>query len=132
MAPSLTPPSSSDAGTQQFELSVPPASIESYANIMSPCSQQRWDDALRFCEQELGESDFALIQRYRTPAELGAAIEEMMKKARESSVPRLLRHFKPKILQLQTFTFGLTVTIGASSLQTACLWGLVTLMLEVW
>jgi len=101
------------------------------ADNIEPCSQQRWDDALHFCKKELGSADFTLIQQYRTPAELGAAIEEMMENARESSVPRLLRQFKPKILQLQTFSFVMTISTGTRSLQTACLWGLVTLMLEV-
>jgi hypothetical protein len=70
--------------------------------------------------------------KYKSPEEMLAAIDEMQKAAKESSVPRLLRQFKPRIIHLQTFTFGVTLASGYTSIRTSCFWGLITLMLEVY
>jgi hypothetical protein len=69
--------------------------------------------------------------RYKSHDEMLSAIEEMQRDAGGGSVPRLLRQFKPRILQLKTFTFGIAVGVGTESIQTACFWGVATLMLEV-
>ena len=94
-------------------------------------SNQRWEDALQHCKNELGPDDYALVMSFRSPEEMSAAIDSMQKEARETSISRLLRQFKPRIQHLKTFTFGIATGVGLESLQTACMWGVVTLMLEV-
>ena len=83
------------------------------------------------CRKELGPEDYENIMNFQSPDEMSEAIELMQKEARETSISRLLRHFKSRVQQLKTFTFAITLVVGLESPQTACVWGVMTLMLEV-
>jgi hypothetical protein len=61
-----------------------------------------------------------LIEKYRKEA--GAAA---------NSMPRILRQFKPSINHLKDFLFGIAVGVGLDPLQTTCVWGLVSLIVQV-
>lgn len=74
--------------------------------------RERWQDALTYCRKELGPEDYEVIMSFQSPDEMSAAIESMQKEARETSILRLLRQFKPRIQQLKTFTFAITVVVG--------------------
>ncbi|KAJ8130114.1 hypothetical protein O1611_g3512 [Lasiodiplodia mahajangana] len=93
--------------------------------------QQRWQDALSACEKELGDEDFAFIRRFETHDQLLKEVDTLIWNAKEASVPRLLRQLKPHIDHIQIFFLGALIALDFSSTDTVCIWGLVTLMLQL-
>ncbi|KAL2833836.1 hypothetical protein BDW59DRAFT_156634 [Aspergillus cavernicola] len=90
---------------------------------------ERWQDALRACEKDLGREDFEYIMEYNSPEELVKEIDNMIKKVRDNSVPRLLRQMKPYVGQIKTF--AVLCVSNLTSLQSVCIWGLILLMLQL-
>jgi len=92
---------------------------------------QRWQDALKHCEKELGAEDFAYIMSFESPETLMAEIDRLIAGARNAGIPRFLRQLKPHVEQMQTFILGVLLALKFSSLESVCIWGLITLMLQL-
>ncbi|KAI0098028.1 hypothetical protein GGR51DRAFT_539042 [Nemania sp. FL0031] len=92
---------------------------------------QRWEDASHHCQQELGEDYFELIMRFKSPDELIKEIDALISKANNTAGSRLLRRLKPHVSQAQTFILGVLIMFDFSSFESLCIWGLITLMLQV-
>lgn len=60
-----------------------------------------------------------------------SAIDEMQRDADDSSISWLLRQMKPRVLQIKNFTSGPALRFITEPVQPACIWGVITLMLEV-
>src|SRR5437762_148747 len=99
--------------------------------LISNPRRQRWQDALKHCEKELGAEDFTYIMRFETHDQLISEIDNLISNARQSSVPRFLRQLKPHVEHIQTFFLGVLFAFDFSSAESVCIWGLVTLMLQV-
>ncbi|KAI1271208.1 hypothetical protein F5Y07DRAFT_404632 [Xylaria sp. FL0933] len=92
---------------------------------------QRWQDASKHCQQELGDDYFALIMRFKSPDELIKEIDSLISKANNTGGSRLLRRLKPHVSQAQTFILGVLIMFDFSSFESLCIWGLITLMLQL-
>lgn len=93
--------------------------------------EQRWDDAMRHCERELSKEDFALIVKCTSPDKLLAAVDTLIQKTKHNSVPQMLRQLKPHLGQIQTFVLGALATATLPVVESVCIWGLITLVLQV-
>lgn len=107
--------------------------VSEYHLLADPTSyrQQRWQDARKQCEEELGDEDFQYLMRFETHAQLLGEVDNLIVHARQSSIPRLLRQLKPHIYHIETFFLGALLALDFSSTESVCIWGLVTLMLQV-
>jgi TPP-dependent 2-oxoacid decarboxylase len=93
--------------------------------------QERWQDAIRHCETELGKEDFKLVVKYKSPEELHSAIDEVITSTKRASVPRILKQLKPHLRQVHTFVLAVIAATALPVVGTVCIWGLITFMVQV-
>jgi len=56
----------------------------------------------------------------------------MITKTQSANVPRILRQLKPHLSQVQNFVLGILASATLPVVETVCIWGLISLVLEVW
>ena len=100
-------------------------------NLRTSSREQRWQDALKHCQAELSKEDFQLVVAYKSPEELRRAVDAMIAKTQSANVPRILRHLKPHLGQIQNFVVGILALATLPVVKTVCIWGLISLMLDV-
>jgi hypothetical protein len=79
----------------------------------------------------LGEDDYERMLSFENPEQLISTIHDLEVKYTQGTVARLLKGIKPQLSRLCTFTMMVLLAVGGTSLSTACVWGVMSLMLEV-
>lgn len=79
----------------------------------------------------LGEDDAELVDKFSSEAELLAEVQRLEQRWNKNSISRALNGIRPHIAHLQMFVAFLAISTGLRSITSACIWGLVGLMLQV-
>ena len=102
-----------------------------YANKISSPREDVWDQALLETKKILGVDDAELVDKFKNEAELLAEVQRLGQEWSNSSINIALNRIRPHIAHLQMFVTFLAISTGLKNITSACIWGLVGLMLQV-
>lgn len=90
-----------------------------------------WKLALEECEQFLGPPDFKNLKTVADPSELISSLQVSAKKYSDGQLMSFLTQIEPCLDRFREFTTVMAVVIRGPAIQTAIIWGVVNLLIEV-
>lgn len=94
--------------------------------------EQVWHDAMQHCRTVLGDDDYDSIVMFQSPDQLIAAIGTLENQySGGGTVPRLLNRMVPQLQTLSTFVTIILLAIGPNTISTACIWGAMSLLIQL-
>ena len=86
---------------------------------------------MRSTHDILGEDDFEFVQKFDSPEKLILEVQKLQQRCALSTVTRLLKNVKPSLIHLQAFATFMAVSVGSESINLACMWGAIFLLIQV-
>lgn len=99
-------------------------SREDYCNL-------KWEEALAACKERLPSTDFEKLKQFKTCDALLESLRNKQRLYNSKGLPMLLRRTSRCLGHLQSFTALITLGARVKFFQTAIVWGVVSLVMEV-
>ncbi len=90
-----------------------------------------WDQALKECQDQIGLHDYRDVGRFSDLDEFLSSIRQRTEIYSEKSIPILLNRLEPCLGRLQGFISVMAVILRGPVIQTAIVWGVMNLLIEV-
>lgn len=90
-----------------------------------------WEEALSICERRIDEDDFEEVRKFSTVEELVSRLQKLQEDYKQGTVASLLAKIGPALDHFRTFTIAVAFTTRAHFVETALLWGVVSLLVQV-
>ena len=91
----------------------------------------KWHEALASCRQYLGDSDFDQLNRVDSCEQLLGDLSDFQDAMNHVSGPSLVQRLRPSLDPLRNFVTLLAASLGTTTIQTALIWGLMSLVIHV-